>query len=346
MEFRKLGNTDIDVSLICLGTMTWGEQNSEKEAHEQLDYALDSGINFIDTAELYPVPPKKETQGLTDQYIGNWIGLRKNRDKFILASKVTGRSGMDWFRGSETRLDRDNILQSVEDSLKRLKTDYIDLLQLHWPDRKSNFFGNLDYKHSKEDDFIPLELQLEALAELAKSGKIRYIGLSNETPWGVAKFLELSKTNNLPRIVSVQNPYSLLNRSFEIGLSEIAIRENCGLLAYSPLAFGVLSGKYLGGKKPKGARLTLFGDQFTRYTKERSIQATEEYERIAKKHNLDFAQMSLAFINRQPFLTSNIIGATTMEQLKSNIGSLGISLSEDIISDIETVHSSNPNPSP
>lgn len=346
MEFRKLGNTDIDVSLICLGTMTWGEQNSEKEAHEQLDYALDSGINFIDTAELYPVPPKKETQGLTDQYIGNWIGLRKNRDKFILASKVTGRSGMDWFRGSETRLDRDNILQSVEDSLKRLKTDYIDLLQLHWPDRKSNFFGNLDYKHSKEDDFIPLELQLEALAELAKSGKVRYIGLSNETPWGVAKFLELSKTNNLPRIVSVQNPYSLLNRSFEIGLSEIAIRENCGLLAYSPLAFGVLSGKYLGGKKPKGARLTLFGDQFTRYTKERSIQATEEYERIAKKYNLDFAQMSLAFINRQPFLTSNIIGATTMEQLKSNIGSLGISLSEDIISDIETVHSSNPNPSP
>lgn len=346
MEFRKLGNTDIEVSLICLGTMTWGEQNSEKEAHEQLDYALDSGINFIDTAELYPVPPKKETQGLTDQYIGNWIGLRKNRDKFILASKVTGRSGMDWFRGSETRLDRDNILQSVEDSLKRLKTDYIDLLQLHWPDRKSNFFGNLDYKHSEEDDFIPLELQLEALAELAKSGKVRYIGLSNETPWGVAKFLELSKTNNLPRIVSVQNPYSLLNRSFEIGLSEIAIRENCGLLAYSPLAFGVLSGKYLGGKKPKGARLTLFGDQFTRYTKERSIQATEEYERIAKKHNLDFAQMSLAFINRQPFLTSNIIGATTMEQLKSNIGSLGISLSEDIISDIETVHSSNPNPSP
>ena len=346
MEFRKLGNTDIEVSLICLGTMTWGEQNSEKEAHEQLDYALDSGINFIDTAELYPVPPKKETQGLTDQYIGNWIGLRKNRDKFILASKVTGRSGMDWFRGSETRLDRDNILQSVEDSLKRLKTDYIDLLQLHWPDRKSNFFGNLDYKHSKEDDFIPLELQLEALAELAKSGKVRYIGLSNETPWGVAKFLELSKTNNLPRIVSVQNPYSLLNRSFEIGLSEIAIRENCGLLAYSPLAFGVLSGKYLGGKKPKGARLTLFGDQFTRYTKERSIQATEEYERIAKKHNLDFAQMSLAFINRQPFLTSNIIGATTMEQLKSNIGSLDISLSEDIISDIETVHSSNPNPSP
>ena len=346
MEFRKLGNTDIDVSLICLGTMTWGEQNSEKEAHEQLDYALDSGINFIDTAELYPVPPKKETQGLTDQYIGNWIGLRKNRDKFILASKVTGRSGMDWFRGSETRLDRDNILQSVEDSLKRLKTDYIDLLQLHWPDRKSNFFGNLDYKHSEEDDFIPLELQLEALAELVKSGKVRYIGLSNETPWGVAKFLELSKTNNLPRIVSVQNPYSLLNRSFEIGLSEIAIRENCGLLAYSPLAFGVLSGKYLGGKKPKGARLTLFGDQFTRYTKERSIQATEEYERIAKKHNLDFAQMSLAFINRQPFLTSNIIGATTMEQLKSNIGSLGISLSEDIISDIETVHSSNPNPSP
>ena len=346
MEFRKLGNTDIEVSLICLGTMTWGEQNSEKEAHEQLDYALDSGINFIDTAELYPVPPKKETQGLTDQYIGNWIGLRKNRDKFILASKVTGRSGMDWFRGSETRLDRDNILQSVEDSLKRLKTDYIDLLQLHWPDRKSNFFGNLDYKHSEEDDFIPLELQLEALAELVKSGKVRYIGLSNETPWGVAKFLELSKTNNLPRIMSVQNPYSLLNRSFEIGLSEIAIRENCGLLAYSPLAFGVLSGKYLGGKKPKGARLTLFGDQFTRYTKERSIQATEEYERIAKKHNLDFAQMSLAFINRQPFLTSNIIGATTMEQLKSNIGSLGISLSEDIISDIETVHSSNPNPSP
>jgi aryl-alcohol dehydrogenase-like predicted oxidoreductase len=214
MEFRKLGNTDIEVSLICLGTMTWGEQNSEKEAHEQLDYALDSGINFIDTAELYPVPPKKETQGLTDQYIGNWIGLRKNRDKFILASKVTGRSGMDWFRGSETRLDRDNILQSVEDSLKRLKTDYIDLLQLHWPDRKSNFFGNLDYKHSEEDDFIPLELQLEALAELAKSGKVRYIGLSNETPWGVANYLSwtIPKILPLPREFRLITQYILLFR--------------------------------------------------------------------------------------------------------------------------------------
>ena len=346
MEFRKLGNTDVDVSLICLGTMTWGEQNTEKDALEQLDYSLDSGINFIDTAELYPVPPKKDTQGLTDQYIGNWIGLRKNRDKFILASKVTGRSGMDWFRGPETRLDRDNITQSVDSSLKRLKTDYIDLLQLHWRDRKSNFFGNLDYKHSEEDDFIPIEKQLEVLADLQKSGKIRYIGISNETPWGMAKFLELSKTNNLPRIVSIQNPYSLLNRTFEIGLSEIAIREYCGLLAYSPLAFGVLSGKYLGDQKPKGARLTLFGDQFTRYTKDRSVKATADYVAIAKKHNLDPAQMALAFINCQPFLTSNIIGATTMDQLKSNIESLSISLSEEVISDIEAIHLSNPNPSP
>ena len=250
MEYRNLGDTNIKVSLICLGTMTWGEQNTEKEAFEQMDFAIDSGVNFFDTAELYSVPPRKETWGSTERIIGNWLKSKKNRDKVILATKVTGRSGMKWFRNKETRLNKEQILQAIDGSLDRLKTDYIDLYQLHWPDRKANFFGKLGYEHEEEDDFIEIKTQLEILDEIVKSGKVRYIGLSNETPWGLMNFISVAKKYNLPRVVSVQNPYSLLNRSYEVGMAEISIRENCGLLAYSPLAFGMLTGKYDNGAKP------------------------------------------------------------------------------------------------
>ena len=260
MEYRNLGNTNLKVSLICLGTMTWGEQNTEEEGFQQMDYSLDNGINFFDTAELYSVPPRKETWGITEKIIGNWLKSRNCRDKVVLATKVTGRSGMKWFRNKETRLNKEQITNAVEGSLKRLKTDYIDLYQLHWPDRKANFFGKLSYEHQEEDDFIELKTQLEVLSDLVKSGKIRFIGLSNETSWGLMKFLSVSDQYNLPRVVSVQNPYSLLNRSYEVGMAEISIRENCGLLAYSPLGFGMLSGKYDNNSKPDNARLTLFGE--------------------------------------------------------------------------------------
>ena len=262
MEFRKLGNTDIDVSLICLGTMTWGEQNTENDGFEQMDYALDQGVNFFDTAELYSVPPRKETWGSTESIIGNWFHSRKCRDKVILASKVTGRSGMKWFRNKETRLNKEQITAALDGSLKRLKTDYIDLYQLHWPDRKANFFGQLTYNHHEEDDSIDIKIQLEVLADSVKGGKIRYIGLSNETPWGVMKFLEKSKEKGLPRVMSIQNVYSLVNRIFDIANSEVSIRENCGLLAYSPLAGGRLSGKYLNNQTPKNSRYTLWPRRF------------------------------------------------------------------------------------
>ena len=259
--------------------MTWGEQNSEREGFEQMDYSFDQGVNFFDTAELYSVPPRKETWGSTETIIGNWFEAKKNREKVILATKVTGRSGMKWFRNKETRLNKDQIKNALEGSLKRLKTEYIDLYQLHWPDRKANFFGQLTYNHQDEEDFIEIQTQLEVLTELIKEGKIRYIGLSNETPWGLMKFLSLAEQFNLPRIVSVQNPYSLLNRSYEVGLAEISIREKCGLLAYSPLGFGMLTGKYDNGTKPDGARLTLFGDMFTRYTKPKGLKYSDPSRR-------------------------------------------------------------------
>ena len=346
MKYKNLGNTDIQVSLICLGTMTWGEQNSEKEGFEQMDYALSEGVNFFDTAELYPVPPKKETWGSTENIIGKWIKSRKCRSKIILASKVTGRSGMKWFRNKETRLDKEQINKAIDGSLKRLNTDYIDLYQLHWPDRKANFFGKLGYKHEDESDFIDIKTQLEVVAENIKVGKIRYIGLSNETPWGLMKFLSVSEKYNLPRVVSVQNPYSLLNRSYEVGMAEISIREQCGLLAYSPLAFGMLTGKYDSGAKPDGARLTLYGDMFTRYTKPKGLKYSEKFNDLAKKNNLTPTQMALAFVNGRDFLTSNIIGATNLIQLKENIQSFKIELSEDLQEEIENIHDENPNPCP
>ena len=346
MEYRKLGNTNIEVSVICLGTMTWGEQNNEKEAFSQMDCAVDYGVNFFDTAELYSVPPKKETWGSTEKIIGDWLKDRNCREKVILATKVTGRSGMKWFRNKETRLNKEQINLAVEGSLKRLKTDYIDLYQLHWPDRKSNFFGKLSYQHQVEDEFIEIDEQLDVLSELVKSGKVRYIGLSNETPWGVMKFLSVAERLNFPKIVSIQNPYSLLNRSYEVGLAEISMREKCGLLAYSPLAFGMLTGKYDNGSKPDGARLTLFGEMFTRYTKPKGLKYSEKFNDLAKNFSLSPTQMALAFVNSRDFLTSNIIGATNLEQLKENIESYNINLSSELLDQIEKISNENPFPCP
>ena len=346
MEYRNLGNTNLKVSLICLGTMTWGEQNTEEEGFQQMDYSLDNGINFFDTAELYSVPPRKETWGITEKIIGNWLKSRNCRDKVVLATKVTGRSGMKWFRNKETRLNKEQITNAVEGSLKRLKTDYIDLYQLHWPDRKANFFGKLSYEHQEEDDFIELKTQLEVLSDLVKSGKIRFIGLSNETSWGLMKFLSVSDQYNLPRVVSVQNPYSLLNRSYEVGMAEISIRENCGLLAYSPLGFGMLSGKYDNNSKPDNARLTLFGEMFTRYTKPKGLKYSEKFNDLARESGLTPTQMSLAFVNSRQFVTSNIIGATNLDQLKENINSTKINLTDDLLNKINSIHDENPFPCP
>ncbi|MDI4637367.1 MULTISPECIES: NADP(H)-dependent aldo-keto reductase [Halomonadaceae] len=343
MQTRPLGDTGIDVSRLCLGTMTFGEQNSEAEAHEQLDRATAFGINFIDTAEMYPVPPKAETQGLTEAYVGSWLKARGTRDDVILATKVAG-PGLDHIRGGP-RLTREHIHQAIDASLTRLNTDYVDLYQLHWPDRNANFFGKLGYQVKEDEDATSLEESLSALKELVDAGKVRAVGLSNETPWGVMHALSLADRLGLPRVASVQNPYSLLNRSYEVGLAEISHRERVGLLAYSPLAFGVLSGKYLDGAQPPKGRLTLF-ERFKRYTSPLADEATRAYVEIAREHGLDPAQMALAYVNSRPFLTSNIIGATTMEQLESNLASESLKLGDEVLEAIEAVHTRLPNPSP
>ena len=346
MQYRKLGHTDIDVSVICLGTMTWGEQNSQEQGFEQMDYALDQGVNFFDSAELYAIPPKAETYGRTEEIIGNWFAKTYKRDRVILATKVCGPTG--WcphIREGKARLDKKNIFAACEASLKRLKTDYIDLYQVHWPERKANFFGQLGYEPQDDHEATPIIETLEALSELVAAGKVLHVGISNETPWGLMRYLHAADTTGLARIVSIQNPYSLLNRSFEVGLAEISCREKVGLLAYSPLAFGTLSGKYLHGAKPEGARITLFSD-YTRYTGVRGVAATESYVQLARKHGLDPAQMALAFVNTRPFLTSTIIGATTMAQLKSNIASTDLCLSDEVLAGIESIHAGNPNPCP
>ena len=346
MDYRRLGHTDIKVSAICLGTMTFGEQNTESEAHTQLDYAVEAGVNFIDTAEMYPVPPKGETYGRTEEYIGSWLQQRGNRDRIILASKVAGPArDLDYLRNGKARLDRTNIEAALDGSLKRLRTDYLDLYQLHWPDRKTNFFGKLGYQHDPTDQPVPIEETLQVLGELVRAGKIRHIGLSNETPWGAMRFLQAAKELNLPRAVSVQNPYNLLNRSFEIGMAEVSHREELGLLAYSPLGFGVLSGKYLGGNQPAGSRLTLF-DRFQRYRGQRGKLATEAYVSLARSQGLDPAQMALAYVATRPFVTSVIIGATSLDQLASNLKSLDLRLSPLVLSAIEEIHRGNPNPCP
>ena len=346
MNFKKLGNTDLKVSTICLGTMTWGEQNNQKEAFEQMDYAMNQGINFFDTAEMYAVPSTEKTFGKTEIIIGNWFKERNNRKKVILATKVSG-PGLSWIRGGDLQYTKENISSALLGSLERLQTDYIDLYQLHWPERNTNYFGKLGYKHQTEEKkWNDFESILRTLKKFVDEGKIRYIGLSNESAWGLSKFLELSKSQNLPRIMSVQNPYNLLNRTYEIGLAEISIREQSGLLAYSPLASGVLSGKYRNNQKPKGSRLQLFGDYFPRYAGKSSNLAVEEYFKIAKKHKISLAQLSLAFVSQQSFVTSNIIGATTMKQLEENIGSANIKLSSEIIDEINSVHKNNSNPAP
>ena len=346
IEKRNLGKTGIEVTSICLGTMTWGEQNTESDAHQQLTYACDErGVNFVDAAELYPIPPKAETQGRTEQYIGSWLKKRGQRHDLVIATKACGPGvWVNYFRGGP-RHNKQHLVEAVDASLKRLQTEYIDLYQLHWPDRQTNFFGRLGYRHEDDADETPIDETLAALECLAESGKIRAIGLSNETPWGVMTFLEIARREGLPVVASVQNPYSLLNRTFEIGLSEIAHRESVGLLAYSPLAFGVLSGKYLGGQRPEGARLTLF-DRFSRYSNPEATRATEGYAALAKRHGLTLTEMALAFVTSRPFLTSNIIGATTMDQLKEDIDTHGLILPQEVLDGIEAIHVAQPNPSP
>ena len=349
MKYRKLGTTDLDVSVICLGTMTWGEQNSQEEAFEQMNYSTERGINFFDTAELYAVMPRKETYGKTEEIIGNWLLEKKNRDKVILATKIASKSdGLEWIRKGSKHLgfDKKNLNEAIDSSLKRLKTDYIDLYQLHWPERNTNFFGKLGYEHNDNDKWTKFEDILENLKKFIKQGKIRYVGLSNETPWGLSKFLEISKNKDLPRMLAVQNPYNLLNRTYEIGLAEISVREQAGLLAYSPLACGYLSGKYRNNQVPKNSRIARDGNFWTRYNKPNSDKAIEAYYKIAKKYKLDLAQMSLKFLEIQPFVTSVIIGATTMEQLKTNIESVNINLTDEIIQNINEVQKIYPNPCP
>jgi len=346
MEFRKLGQTDTEVSTICLGTMTFGKQNSETEAHAQLDTAVAAGVNFIDTAEMYPVPPEAETFTLTEQYIGNWLRKRGGREQLIIATKVAGRGDwLPWIRNNRNCLDRPNIETAINGSLQRLQTDYIDLYQLHWPDRSTNFFGQLGYRHQPDEHSVPIEETLRVLADLVEAGKVRHIGLSNETPWGTMKFLQLAEQCGLPRAVSIQNPFSLLNRTFEVGLAEIAHHEQCGLLAYSPLGFGVLSGKYLNGTRPEGARISLF-ERFSRYTNPRCEHATAAYVELARSHGLNPAQMALAFVTSRPFVTSTIIGATNLKQLQDNLDSANIRLDDNILEAIEAIHADNPNPAP
>ncbi len=346
MHLNELGRTGIKVSRICLGTMTFGEQNSKAEGHRQLDMAFDHGVNFLDTAEMYSFPSKPETQGSTEKIIGTWMKARKNRSVVIIATKITGPgSGLKYIRGGDLGFGRKQVSDAVELSLKRLGTDYIDLYQTHWPERPANYFGRLDYQHSESADFTPMEEQLDAFAEQVKAGKIRAFGVSNETAWGLMKFLEIADRTGLPRVASIQNPYSLICRTFEVGLSEVAIREDCGLLAYSPLAFGALSGKYLGGNEPKGSRHALF-PEFGRYFKPDAVKATEKYVKLARDHDLEPSQMALAFVNSRRFLTSNIIGATTTEQLQSNLASEDMALSEDVVAGIEAIHAEHANPAP
>ena len=346
MNYKKLGNTDLDVSTICLGTMTWGEQNTQEEGFEQMDYALEKGVNFFDAAEMYPSPCRKETYGETEKVIGNWLSERKNRDKIILASKISG-PGMSYIRGGGLQFSEENIALAIENSLKRLKTDYIDLYQLHWPERKTNFFGRLGYEHREDsNEWNDFEKILIVLENFIKEGKIRYVGLSNETSWGLSKFLEVSKLKKLPKMMSVQNAYNLLCRTYEIGLAEISIREKSGLLAYSPLAGGFLTGKYLNNNLPENSRQKLFSEYYTRYSKQHATNIIEKYFNISKKFDLNFAQMSIKFCEIQKFITSTIIGATTMEQLKINIESVNVTLEKEVIKEINNVHLIHSNPCP
>jgi len=333
-----------EVSKICLGTMTWGQQNTESEAHEQISYALDRGINMLDAAEMYPVPPRAETQGRTEEYIGTWFKRTGLRDNFVLATKAAGPNPeFHYLRGSP-RFTKEQLIEAVNGSLRRLQTDCIDLYQLHWPDRYTNFFGQRGYFHREQPE-TPIEETLRALEDIVQSGKVRAIGLSNETPWGTMKFLELADREGLPRVDSIQNPYSLLNRTYEIAMAEVSHREDVGLLAYSPLGMGLLTGKYRNGAKPDGSRMVVF-ERFTRYEGAETWEATERYLQLADDHGINPTHMALAFVNTRPFVVSNIIGATTMEQLKMNIDSLDVVLSKDVLKGIEAIQQAIPNPAP
>ena len=340
MKYRKLGDSGIDVSLICLGTMTWGEQNTREEALAQMDYALERGVNFWDAAEMYPVPPREETQGETERCIGDWFKRTKRRHDVVLATKVTGRSDRSWVRGGrETRVNGTQIIEAVNGSLKRLNTDYIDLYQIHWPDRRLGLWGEAgaSYVHKQTEEETSILETMQAMTELVDSGKVRCIGVSNETPWGISQYLESSK-QGCRRIVSIQNSYSLLNRVYEHGLSEYAFRENIGLLAYSPLAMGSLSGKYVDGKLPKGSRKALFPNFLTRYESEQARQCIVQYTQLARNYSLHPVDMALAFVNTRPFVTSNIIGATSLDQLKQNIDSIDVTLSDELEEAIQAIH--------
>ena len=349
MQLKPLANTGILVPEICLGTMTFGEQNTQAEAFQQLEYALDQGLFFWDTAEMYPVPPKPETQGATETILGNWIAQRGQRDQLFIASKIAGPSqGGSHIRDGQTRFTAAEISSAIDGSLKRLQSDYIDLYQLHWPQRPTNFFGKLGYGNTEahnQQQVTALEETLSALSDEIKKGRIRYIGLSNETPWGTLKFLHLAEKLGLEKFVSVQNPYSLLNRTYEIGMSEIAHYENVGLLAYSPLAFGYLTGKFRHGARPANARVSLFS-RFSRYSNPESEWATEQYAQLAERHGLTPTQLALAFIKQQFFVTSTIIGATNLDQLKENIQAFDIDLSAEVLQGIEDIHRQQPNPAP
>ena len=346
MHYQTLPQINEKVSKICLGTMTWGQQNTESDAHAQMDMALSEGVNFWDTAEMYPSPPDKDKQGNTERFIGTWFNKNNQRDKVVLASKM---SPMSFLRDGASRYNAAHISSAIDDNLKRLQTDYIDIYQLHWPERQANFFGQRGYDTAMAtqplEDLTPFLETIQALNDEIKKGRIRAYGLSNDTPWGIMRYLWEADKNNLIAPITIQNPYSLLNRLYEVGLAEISHRENVGLLAYSPLGFGVLSGKYLDGKRPAGARLTEY-DRYERYINQEAQWATAQYANIAADAGLDMAQMALAFVNSRPFVTSNIIGATSLEQLKSNIDSINLTLSSEVLEAIEAVHTQQPNPSP
>ena len=333
-----------EVSKICLGTMTWGQQNTEAEAHEQISYALERGINMLDAAEMYPVPPRAETQGRTEEYIGTWFKKTGLRDSYVLATKAAGPNPEFHYLRGGPKFTKEQLIEAVNGSLRRLQTDCIDLYQLHWPDRYTNFFGQRGYLHREQPE-TPIEETLRALEDIVQSGKVRAIGLSNESPWGTMKFLELADREGLPRVDSIQNPYSLLNRTYEIAMAEVSHREDVGLLAYSPLGMGLLTGKYRNGAKPEGSRMVVF-ERFTRYEGAETWEAAERYLQLADDHGINPTHMALAFVNARPFVVSNIIGATTMEQLKMNIDSLDVVLSKDVLQGIEAIQQAIPNPAP
>jgi aryl-alcohol dehydrogenase-like predicted oxidoreductase len=347
MQYRPLGRTGLQVSAIGLGTMTWGRQNTEAEGHAQMDVALDHGISFWDTAEMYAIPPVAESYGTTEAIIGSWFKSRGKRDRVILATKAIGAAngGFPWVRGGTAKLDRANLTAAVDASLTRLQTDVIDLYQLHWPDRVNNRFGQRSYAHRPQHDGTPLAETLAVLGDLIRAGKIRHIGLSNETPWGVMTCLKLAETQGLPRIASVQNAYNLLNRTYESGLAEIGLREDVGLLAYSPLGAGTLAGKYLGGVVPAGTRRAI-DHRKSRYETPNADAATAAYLEVARRHGLSPTQMAIAFVLRQDFVASALIGATTMEDLTSNITALDVALSDEVMQEIEAVHARLPDPCP